>query len=75
MPLAFLALGLIFNLLVRSIRLNLLFQELVSAFKQNTYSNYCYASELCCKPVHFVIVAKTLQLRWRGEASMWAYVL
>lgn len=41
-----LGLGLIFNLHIRSIRLNLIFQERVSAFKENTYSNYCLASEL-----------------------------
>lgn len=41
-----LGLGLIFNLHIRSIRLNLIFQEHVSAFKENTYGNYCLASEL-----------------------------
>lgn len=60
----FLALCLIFDLLIRSIGLNLIFQELVSAFKENTYGNYYLASKLCCKPVRFVVVAEILQLRW-----------
>lgn len=54
-----LALDLMFKLLLRSIRLNLVFQEPVSAFKEDTYGNHCLASELCCNPVHFVIVAET----------------
>ena len=60
----FLAFGLIFNLLLRSVRLNLIFQELFSAFKENIYGNYCLASELRCKLSRFVVVGETLQLRW-----------
>lgn len=69
-PVVFLDFGLIFNLLIRNIRLNFMFQELFSAFKESTYSNYCLASELCCKPAHFVIVAETLQLRWGAGGDL-----
>lgn len=58
----FLALGLIFKLLIGSIKLSLTFQELVAALEKNSYGGYCLA--LICHPVHFVIAAGTLQLRW-----------
>lgn len=69
-PVAFLALGLIFNFLVGNTRLNFMFQELFPAFKESTYSNYCLASELCCKPARFVTVAETLQLRWEAGGGL-----
>lgn len=60
----FLALGLIFNLLIGSIKLSLTFQELVCALEENPNGGYCLALELGRHPVHFVVVAGTLQLRW-----------
>lgn len=47
-----------------SIKLSLTFQELVAALEENPYGGYCLAFVLIGHPVHFVIVAGTLQLRW-----------
>lgn len=60
----FLALGLIFKLLIGSIKLSLTFQELVAALEENPYGGYCLAFVLIGHCVHLVIVAGTLQLRW-----------
>lgn len=59
-----------FYFLIGNTRLNFMFQELFPAFKESTYSNYCLASELCCKPARFVTVAETPQLRWAAGGGL-----
>lgn len=44
----FLALGLIFKLVIGSIKLSRMFQELVAALEENPYGGYCLALELIC---------------------------